>query len=62
MAIKVKKLTTIEKVILLKSVDIFDQATVEQLGRIAGLAEEVYTRRGKPSSRKGSQATRFISS
>ena len=29
-------LSTIEKVIFLKSVDIFEHATVEQLGRIAG--------------------------
>jgi hypothetical protein len=35
-------LTTIEKVIFLKSVDIFEHATVEQLGRIAGLAQEVH--------------------
>ena len=35
-------LTTIEKVIFLKSVDIFEHATVEQLGRIAGLSEEVH--------------------
>ena len=34
-------LTTIEKVIFLKSVDIFEHATIEQLGRIAGLMEEV---------------------
>ena len=34
-------LTTIEKVIFLKSVDIFEHATVEQLGRIAGLMEEI---------------------
>ena len=36
------KLTTIEKVIFLKSVDIFSHATVEELGRIAALSEEVY--------------------
>ena len=35
-------LTTIEKVIFLKSVDIFEHATIEQLGRIAGLMEEVH--------------------
>ena len=34
-------LTTIERVIFLKSVDIFEHATVEQLGRIAGLMEEI---------------------
>ena len=36
-----KNLTTIEKVIFLKSVDIFEHATIEHLGRIAGLTEEV---------------------
>jgi len=38
---KNEKLSTIEKVVFLKSVDIFAHATVEQLGRIAGLTEEV---------------------
>jgi len=38
---KDKKLSTIEKVVFLKSVDIFAHVTVEQLGRIAGLTEEV---------------------
>ena len=37
-----KNLTIIEKIIFLKSVDIFEHATVEQLGRIAGLTEEVH--------------------
>lgn len=36
------RLTTIEKVIFLKSVDIFSHATVEQLGRVAALTEEVH--------------------
>ena len=53
MAIQEKKLTTIEKVILLKSVDIFDQATVEQLGRIAGLTEEVYYQAGQTVFEEG---------
>lgn len=35
-------LTIIEKIIFLKSVDIFEHATVEQLGRVAGLTEEVH--------------------
>jgi CRP/FNR family transcriptional regulator, cyclic AMP receptor protein len=35
------RLSTIEKVIFLKSVDIFARLTVEQLGRIAGLTTEV---------------------
>jgi hypothetical protein len=38
---KDKKLSTIEKVVFLKTVDIFAQLTVEQLGRIGGLTEEV---------------------
>jgi len=50
-----KHLITIEKVIFLKSVDIFEHATVEQLGRIAGLttevnfaAEEIIYKEGEP--------------
>ena len=42
-----KKLTIIEKVLFLKSVDIFEHATVEQLGRIAGLTEEVHFEPGE---------------
>jgi hypothetical protein len=38
---KDKKLSTIEKVVFLKTVDIFAHVTVEQLGRIAGLTDEV---------------------
>ena len=41
MVTQVKKLSTIEKMICLKSVDIFEQATVEQLARIAGLTQEI---------------------
>jgi len=41
LAVNNKKLATIEKVLFLKSVDIFAHLTVEQLGRIAGLTEEV---------------------
>ena len=37
-----KKLAAIEKVIFLKSVDIFSHATIEALGRVAALTEEVY--------------------
>lgn len=37
-----KKLTTIEKVIFLKSVDIFDHAAVEKLGSVASLTEEIH--------------------
>ena len=46
-------LTTIEKVIFLKSVDIFEHATVEQLGRIAGLTEEVHFEPGENIFKEG---------
>lgn len=46
-------LTTIEKVIFLKSVDIFEHATVEQLGRIAGLMEEVNFEAGETIYKEG---------
>jgi CRP/FNR family transcriptional regulator, cyclic AMP receptor protein len=36
------RLATIEKIIFLKSVDIFSHATIEQLGRVAALTEEVH--------------------
>jgi CRP-like cAMP-binding protein len=48
-----KNLTTIEKVIFLKSVDIFEHATVEQLGRIAGLTEEVNFEAGETIYKEG---------
>jgi CRP-like cAMP-binding protein len=48
-----KNLTTIEKVIFLKSVDIFEHATVEQLGRIAGLMEEVNFEAGQTIYKEG---------
>ena len=48
-----KKLTTIEKVIFLKSVDIFEHATVEHLGRIAGLMEEVHFEPGETIFKEG---------
>jgi len=46
-------LTTIEKVIFLKSVDIFEHATVEQLGRIAGLMAEVSFAAGETIYKEG---------
>lgn len=49
-------LTTIEKVIFLKSVDIFAHATVEQLGAIAALADEVDFESGKVIYRQGEPA------
>jgi CRP-like cAMP-binding protein len=48
-----KNLTIIEKVIFLKSVDIFEHATVEQLGRIAGLTEEVHFEPGETIFKEG---------
>jgi CRP-like cAMP-binding protein len=48
-----KHLTAIEKVIFLKSVDIFEHATVEQLGRIAGLTEEVNFEAGETIYKEG---------
>ncbi len=48
-----KHLTIIEKIIFLKSVDIFEHATVEQLGHIAGLTEEVNFESGKTIYKEG---------
>jgi CRP/FNR family transcriptional regulator, cyclic AMP receptor protein len=54
-----ENLTTIEKVIFLKSVDIFEHATVEQLGRIAGLTEEVYFEPGETIFKEGEPGDAF---
>ena len=54
-----KNLTIIEKVIFLKSVDIFEHATVEQLGRIAGLTEEVHFEPGETIFKEGEPADAF---
>lgn len=40
-------LTAVERVIFLKSVDIFEHATVEELGRVAALTEEVHFEPGE---------------
>jgi CRP-like cAMP-binding protein len=48
-----KELTIIERVIFLKSVDIFEHATVEQLGRIAGLTQEVHFEPGEIIFKEG---------
>jgi CRP-like cAMP-binding protein len=40
-------LTTLEKVIFLKSVDIFKHATIEELGGVAALTEEVHFEPGE---------------
>jgi len=52
-------LTTIEKVIFLKSVDIFEHATIEQLGRIAGLTEEVHFEPGEIIFNEGEPGDAF---
>ena len=54
-----KKLTIIEKVLFLKSVDIFEHATVEQLGRIAGLTEEVHFEPGETIFQEGELGDAF---
>jgi len=48
-----KRLATIEKVVFLKSVDIFSHATIEELGRVAALTEEVHFERGETIFRRG---------
>ena len=52
-------LSIIEKVIFLKSVDIFEHATVEQLGRIAGLTEEVHFKPGEIIFEEGQPGDAF---
>jgi CRP/FNR family cyclic AMP-dependent transcriptional regulator len=52
-------LTTIEKVIFLKSVDIFEHATIEQLGRIAALTEEVHFKPGEIIFEEGQPGDAF---
>ena len=46
-------LTAIEKVIFLKSVDIFKHATIEELGGVAALTEEVHFEPGETIYREG---------
>ena len=48
-----RKLATIEKVVFLKSVDIFAHATIEQLGRIAALTDELDIKAGETIFREG---------
>jgi CRP/FNR family transcriptional regulator, cyclic AMP receptor protein len=48
-----KRLSTIEKVVFLKSMDIFEHATIEQLGGIAALTEEVQFEPGETVFREG---------
>ncbi|MGE5301758.1 MAG: cyclic nucleotide-binding domain-containing protein [Alphaproteobacteria bacterium] len=54
-----KNLTIIEKVIFLKSVDIFEHATIEQLGRIAKLTEEVHFEPGTIIFKEGEPGDAF---
>jgi len=54
-----KNLTVIEKVIFLKSVDIFEHATIEQLGRIAELTEEVHFEPGEAIFKEGEPGDAF---
>jgi CRP-like cAMP-binding protein len=56
---KEDNLSIIEKVIFLKSVDIFEPATVEQLGRIAGLTEEVHFEPGETIFKEGEPGDAF---
>jgi CRP-like cAMP-binding protein len=46
-------LTAIEKVIFLKTVDIFKHATVEELGGVAALTEQVHFEPGETIYREG---------
>ncbi len=46
-------LTAVEKVIFLKSVDIFEHATIEELGGVAALTEEVHFEPGETIFREG---------
>ena len=48
-----KRLAAIEKVIFLKSVDIFSHASIEELGRVAALTEEAYFAAGETIYREG---------
>lgn len=48
-----QSLSTVEKVLFLKSVDLFEQAVIEELGRIAVLAEEVRFEAGETIFREG---------
>ncbi len=46
-------LTTLEKVIFLKSVDIFKHAAIKELGGVAALTEEVHFESGETIYREG---------
>jgi CRP-like cAMP-binding protein len=48
-----QRLSTVEKILFLKSGDIFVHAAIEELGRIATLMQEVRFERGQTISREG---------
>jgi len=48
-----KELSTIEKVLFLKSIDLFADAAIEDLGRVAALTEEVRFKSGETIFREG---------
>ncbi|HLN86203.1 MAG TPA: Crp/Fnr family transcriptional regulator [Candidatus Limnocylindrales bacterium] len=48
-----KKLSTIEKVLFLKSIDFFADAAIEDLGRVAALTEEIGFDTGETIFREG---------
>jgi CRP-like cAMP-binding protein len=48
-----KELSTIEKVLFLKSIDFFADAAIEDLGRVAALTEEVRFKSGETIFREG---------
>jgi CRP-like cAMP-binding protein len=48
-----RSLSTVEKVLFLKTVDIFARAAIEELGRVAGLTEEVKFQAGETIYREG---------
>jgi CRP/FNR family transcriptional regulator, cyclic AMP receptor protein len=50
---KQEMLTSVEKVIFLKSVDIFKHAAIEELGGVAALTEEVHFQPGEMIYREG---------
>jgi CRP-like cAMP-binding protein len=48
-----RRLSTLEKVLFLKSVDLFEHAVIEELGRIAELTQEIDSEVGETIFREG---------
>ena len=48
-----RRLSTLEKVLFLKSLDLFEHAVIEELGRIAELTQEVEVEAGETIFREG---------